>query len=332
MEHIIKKIKKGAKHTRLSAVEKAEMRSVLVRHIKANPVDNSVLSAKGIPSPFFNINNFRNKKGISILVIGGLLMSGSVSLAAENTVPGDVLFPVKVHVNENVRGTFSVTTKAKAEWEVRLVERRLEEVEKLAVIPDVSIVVQQIAEQNLEHYSERVKNRIARFEEDEDEDGAMETSSKLSDVFNTHERVLSGMNTNAVATSTEIVFPVVVVPSVNNEQTKDTLKKVRSARNDAEKKHNELKEKYNKNKVEESVKTEQKNLISLPVITQPIKPRIDISERKVEDERKEEIRSTVITQEASTTVIALPREETKKPEDKKREEVRAEDSKSDDND
>lgn len=334
MENIIKKIKKGAKHTRLSAIEKAEMRNVLVRHVKVNPVDSAVLNARGIPSPF-NINNFRNKKGISILVIVGLLMGGTVSFAAESTVPGDALFTVKVHVNENVRGVVSVTSKAKAEWEVKLVERRLEEVEKLAMAPDVTPEVQQIAEQNLERYTERVKNRIEKFDDDEDDEDAMEVASNLSEVFNVHEQVLLAMNVPATTTTTVVIAtsaPVAVVPSVSNESIKGTLKKVQGARGDAEKKHKELKEKYRKEKIEKEEKVTTEALQNEEPRTKPSKSRVENRDRKQKDERKEQIRSTVTTEQDTSTPSVSETPEPKKEENKKIEEIRKDEEKEDDHD
>lgn len=315
MENIIKKIKNGAKHTRLSAVEKAEMKSVLVRHMKLSPVNSSVLLTRGIPSPF-NINNFRNKKGISILVIGSLLMGGSVSFASENAVPGDALFPVKVHVNENVRGAVAVTPKAKAEWEVRLVERRLEEVEKLATTQNVTPVVQQIAEDNLAQYTKHVEDRIAKFEEDEEDEDAMETASKLSEVFNTHEQVLAGLSANAVSaevvatTTVKVVVPSVAARSSSREQSKNTLKKVQGARDGAEKKHKELVEKYSKERAEKADAETVQPLPQVQVEAKSIKTRTENNSRKVKEKRTEEIRSTVNREEVSAPDVVNPQEET----------------------
>lgn len=202
-----------------------------------------------------------------ILVMLGLLMGGSASFAAENAVPGDVLFPVKVHVNENVRGAVAVTPKAKAEWEVRLVERRLEEVEKLAVDPTAPAAAQQTAQENLVDYTQDVEDRIAKFEEDEDSEDALETASNLSEVFNNHEDILASLNTGstavagATATSTPASTATTTADaSVANSQTgasvashtsvKDALEKIREARGEAEKKHKKLKQKYHKEDIE----------------------------------------------------------------------------------
>lgn len=267
MEHIIKQLKKGAKHTRLSSAEKAEMRSMLLRHVKTNPVRTEMFERqqfvkgnRSILSPF-QINNLRSKKTMPILVILGLLMGGSASFAAENALPGDVLFPVKVHVNESVRGAVAVTSKAKAEWGIRLVERRLEEVEKLVTKTDVSEETRQIASTNLGEYTERVHGRIAKFEEDDDSDDAILTAGELADLLRAHEEVLVGLSTQvagAVATSTGAVMATTTAVTATSTASADTsliagtqslgsiLAQLRAGRGDAEKKHKELKRKYHR--------------------------------------------------------------------------------------
>lgn len=274
MENIVKQLKKVARHARLSATEKSEIKNELLRYVKANPVQIGMISLRprrvsrhgsadpsadsGILSPF-SINSFRNKKTLSAFVIGGLLIGSSVSFASENAVPGDLLYPVKIHINEQVRGFVAVTPKAKAEWEVHLVERRLEEVEKLAVTPNVPIELQQIAEQNLASYTKEVKNRIAKFEEEKDSEDAIGTASDLSNILSIHEQILTEMSTSAsstvvvtIATNTLATTTLVDTPTyLEAESVSDILGKVREAYGDAEKKHKELKGKYHKGNTDE---------------------------------------------------------------------------------
>jgi len=54
------------------------------------------------------------------------------SYAAEGALPKDLLYPVKVSINEKVRGFVAVSPRAQAAWASRKVERRLEEAEELA--------------------------------------------------------------------------------------------------------------------------------------------------------------------------------------------------------
>lgn len=67
-----------------------------------------------------------------------IAVSGGVSVAAETSVPGDMLYSVKTSVNEQVRGMIATSAEAEAEWEVRLAERRLEEAAKLDARGDLA--------------------------------------------------------------------------------------------------------------------------------------------------------------------------------------------------
>lgn len=273
MENIIKQLEKGAQHTRLSATEKVAMRSALVRHMQVSPVKNESLQSKksyGILSPL-QINTLRNKKTMPILVILGLLMGGSASFAAETTVPGDVLYPVKVHVNESVRGAVTVSPTAKAEWEIHLVERRLEEVEKLATRPNAAPQAQEQAQENLVKYTKHVEDRIAKFEEKEDGDHAIKVASDLSNVLASYEQLLASLATtqvagtvvvDAMATSTPattatstatttvstvaMTTPVTTLTPANIAALREILSKLNEVQDDAEEKHKELKKKYHK--------------------------------------------------------------------------------------
>lgn len=275
MKHTLKQLKKAAREVRLSAEEKSLMREALVRHMEFRPVrniDSSRLQlVKGfglIPSPF-SISHLRNKKFMPILAILGLLMSGSVSFAAENTVPGDVLYPVKVHVNETVRGAVAVTPQAKAQWDVRLVERRLEEVEKLAATPDALPEVKEAAQVNLEQYTDRVGERIAKFEEDEDGEDALKTAGLLAEVLSAHEVSLanlakaggSGATTLGVDPTASTTTLVAATSTTTMSATTPTdvasllevLSKLREVRGHAEEKHHELKKKYHEEDTEDNL-------------------------------------------------------------------------------
>lgn len=64
---------------------------------------------------------------IPIILILTLAVSGGVSVVADSSLPGDVLYPIKIGVNENVASFLAMTSEAEARWAVRRAERRLEE-------------------------------------------------------------------------------------------------------------------------------------------------------------------------------------------------------------
>jgi hypothetical protein len=66
------------------------------------------------------------------LLIALMVGMGGSSLAAQNALPGDLLYPVKVHVNENVRGAFALDANTKATLQLALLEERLQEAKELS--------------------------------------------------------------------------------------------------------------------------------------------------------------------------------------------------------
>ena len=60
-----------------------------------------------------------------------LLIGGGVTLVAEQSIPGDFLYPVKINFNEEVRSLLAVTDQDEARWQTEAAERRLSEAETL---------------------------------------------------------------------------------------------------------------------------------------------------------------------------------------------------------
>lgn len=313
MEQIIKQLKNVAKDTRLSAVEKAAIKTQLLRYVQAHPVRAEAFSSHFIPSPF-NINNFRNKKTLSAFVIGGLLLGSTVSFAAENTVPGDVLYPVKIHINEQVLAVIAVTPQAKADWDVRKAERRLEEVEKLADEPTVTPEVKAAAEANFNASTNQVQEHIANFESDDDSEDAIATAEKFAEMLRKHEGNLDKRDMTRAAsmirststseasysqatTTKEEVSSVSSFVGEKEESFDKVLKSVRGARGNAEKKQKELEQKYHK----EDVQIEAS--VTVPVSVQSEVSRGN-SYNAVNDKhgRSEEFRATPIDAAPSAQV------------------------------
>jgi len=66
------------------------------------------------------------------LLLALMVGMGGTSFAAQGAVPGDLLYPVKVHVNENVRSSLAVGADAEAQLQAQFLAERLQEAEKLA--------------------------------------------------------------------------------------------------------------------------------------------------------------------------------------------------------
>ena len=70
---------------------------------------------------------------VTLFIVLAVALSGGVSLVAESAVPGDALYGVKTHVNENIRSVVTTSAQADAQWEADLAERRLKEIETLSL-------------------------------------------------------------------------------------------------------------------------------------------------------------------------------------------------------
>ena len=111
----------------LSGKEKQFLETRLLELVRTK----TPIRLEGQRSPFISFN-FLSFKFMPIAILLIVLLGGGVSFAAEGALPGDALYPVKVGVNERVRAALALGLEADAEWNVRQIERRLEEAEELS--------------------------------------------------------------------------------------------------------------------------------------------------------------------------------------------------------
>src|SRR3989338_3749649 len=95
-----------AKQVTLLKSEKESLKTGLESFIKTYPV-RSLYE----PRPLFNSLRLNQKLQpiMAIALLIALFVGGGTSLAAENSLPGDPLYHVKVGINEEVRGWLSLS-------------------------------------------------------------------------------------------------------------------------------------------------------------------------------------------------------------------------------
>jgi hypothetical protein len=126
----------------------------------------------------------------SILLAASLAVGG-ISSAAEGALPGDALYPVKVGVNEEVRSYLTVSPQAKAAWESRRVERRLEEAESLASKDRLDAAARADIETRVAIHTARINENVDDLEDSDDFENAAEASSHLEGALAAHRKILS---------------------------------------------------------------------------------------------------------------------------------------------
>lgn len=137
MKRFSEQFKKQASSIRLSAAEKDVLRDRLTAYMAYHPITTPTPKT-ATPSrramftePF--IEWAMPTRLYRQLVLGcfALILVGVPALA-ERAVPGDVLYPMKVRVNEEVRASLTSGGYEKVAWETKRLERRISEARLLA--------------------------------------------------------------------------------------------------------------------------------------------------------------------------------------------------------
>jgi hypothetical protein len=91
-----------------------------------------------------------------------MLAGGGVAFAAETTLPGDKLYPVKVGFTEPLRETIAFSASAKAYLEEIKIEKRLKEAAVLASQGRLTDSVNQEIQERIENSAKKVAHFVER--------------------------------------------------------------------------------------------------------------------------------------------------------------------------
>lgn len=163
----MKKIFKQLKKEQLSQQEKEIMKNELYLFMKNNPIASPTNEA---PSrvDFFAIFKTHHRfafAGVTLAII--LLVMSGTAYAAEESLPGDLLYPIKINVTEKVRTALIKNPERLATWEAKKTERRLKEIEKITIKGNLNQERQKQLEDNLSKQVEITRTRIERLQTNE---------------------------------------------------------------------------------------------------------------------------------------------------------------------
>ena len=142
-----------------------------------------------IVSPFQSFFSMRLYAGFAafLLIIGSV---GGTAYAAENTLPGDTLYAVKVGFTEPLQTALTPSGTGKASWHAILAERRLEEAAALAAENNLSTETQAMLAAN---FTEHVEESVAHAEQlavEGDTYASLSVRSDLEARLVAHEQIL----------------------------------------------------------------------------------------------------------------------------------------------
>lgn len=118
-----------------------------------------------------------------------VFVTGGISYAAEGTLPGDILYTVKIEINERLRGWTAISREAQAEWSIAQTGRRLEEVERLVVGSGLDDATRDQMASQVEKSANEAGKAISQLKTERIEIAAG-TSSRLESSLRIHERAL----------------------------------------------------------------------------------------------------------------------------------------------
>ena len=133
MKRFSEQLKKGADSIRMRSAERRDLRERLVSYMEYHPLPNSSKAVlPKVKSRRFNTLNINAWMLGRVAGVFAVLFLVVVPAAAERAIPGDVLYPVKVRFNEEIRSSLAFSPYQKVEWETARLERRISEARLLA--------------------------------------------------------------------------------------------------------------------------------------------------------------------------------------------------------
>jgi hypothetical protein len=132
-----------------------------------------------------------------IAIIIAIILAGGASITANNALPGDMLYGVKVGVNENVEKAFSLSAEAKARTAEKHAEERLEEAEKLSAEGKLTADVKADLVTKFNAQAETLRQHLADLSADGKATVAAEIHSDFDHRMNTRIEAIGRSDSNA---------------------------------------------------------------------------------------------------------------------------------------
>ncbi|OGF64607.1 hypothetical protein A2Z53_02555 [Candidatus Giovannonibacteria bacterium RIFCSPHIGHO2_02_42_15] len=214
----IKKFAEKANEIHLKPEERIFIKNNIESVIKSFPsrdMDDVDLYRTSIFSGFFGIK--LNAASLAVLLVIFILAGGGVAMAAEKSLPGDLLYPIKIHINESAKSLTAVSPEAKGKFEVEKLEQRLQEAEILSNRGELNPESRAILEKRLDVEINNAKSRISNLEADSKIEAATDISSRLEISLQAHEKVLTFISGE----------------SAKNEEIKPLIEKIRGQAKEA---------------------------------------------------------------------------------------------------
>lgn len=170
---------------------------------------------------------FLASKPRSFVIAAALLMiaGGGVIGRANETLPGDVLYPVKINFNEKLQSLSALSVAERARVETIQAAERLQEAETLTVLGRLTPETQKAVEENFDRHARKIAADTSALRQEGDAYSATLVSSDFESALSSHRDILERL-----AKSNATGSPVVGLAAAVKEKLRETA----SARSQAE--------------------------------------------------------------------------------------------------
>ncbi len=200
----IHKIFSMAKETSLSHKEKIEGGLTLQTFMKMNTAGETSGLSPYIKNIFISTFTFFKQRQLVALALAIVLVfcgAGGTAYASSNSLPGDLLYPVKINIYEKLETAFARGTEAKTRVSVKHAVTRIDEVEKLAVEGRIDKSDEQSVNAGVALQSKEVQDNILKLKVEGNIDAAIRISSDFENSLNDHKKNLENITSDATTTS-----------------------------------------------------------------------------------------------------------------------------------
>lgn len=191
MQDFFEELNKLSKSLRLEETKKAEFRNELMRYMNMHPVKHR--EQKNVFIKTFSYFKIHRTALVPVLACAVLVLGTGTSYAAADTLPGDFLYAIKVHVNEEVKAALILDEDKKADFEITRAEARLAEADNLAAQGRLNAEIQAQVETKLKNHSEKVERRIKKLEDSGDTEKAASLAAHFEASLQAHTNILSAI-------------------------------------------------------------------------------------------------------------------------------------------
>lgn len=201
-------IGKMGREVKMTESESSLMRSNIEDFVSKNPISYTK-KTNPIVSPYANIFGFA--KAMAFVFVGVILGTTGIASASLQSLPGDILYPIKTSVVEPITGTVVATSlEQKVSYEEKLIYKRLAEIEELKEKEMLDTKRTLIAQKAIARQSDRLDLAIHSIEKS-NAVLAIKTNEKVSNEFKRHEDMFEnkdmGAATMMMSLSIEEVSP-----------------------------------------------------------------------------------------------------------------------------